>query len=62
MDNPQIYKTLPTKANPWHPKEPGALYNQMIHPITPYGLAGAIWYQGESNRDYPESYGLILKH
>lgn len=61
MDNPQIYKTLPTKANPWHPKEPGALYNQMIHPITPYGLAGAIWYQGESNRDYPESYGLILK-
>lgn len=60
-DNPQIYKTLPKKTNPWSPIEPGALYNQMIHPITPYSLAGAIWYQGESNRNYPDSYGFLLK-
>jgi sialate O-acetylesterase len=26
-----------------------ALYNGMIHPIQPYAIAGAIWYQGESN-------------
>ena len=26
-----------------------ALYNGMIHPMAPYGLRGAIWYQGESN-------------
>lgn len=26
-----------------------ALYNGMIHPMVPYGLRGAIWYQGESN-------------
>ncbi len=25
------------------------LYNAMIHPFVPYGLRGAIWYQGESN-------------
>lgn len=25
------------------------LYNQMIHPLQPYGLRGVIWYQGESN-------------
>ena len=25
------------------------LYNAMIHPLVPYGLRGAIWYQGESN-------------
>jgi sialate O-acetylesterase len=26
-----------------------ALYNAMIHPLVPYGIRGAIWYQGESN-------------
>lgn len=25
------------------------LYNAMIHPFIPYGMRGAIWYQGESN-------------
>ena len=25
------------------------LYNAMIHPLQPYALAGAIWYQGEAN-------------
>jgi len=33
------------------PKGQGAndLYNAMIHPLIPYGIRGAIWYQGESN-------------
>jgi sialate O-acetylesterase len=26
-----------------------ALYNGMIHPLVPYALRGAIWYQGEAN-------------
>jgi sialate O-acetylesterase len=26
-----------------------ALYNGMIHPLVPYPIRGAIWYQGESN-------------
>jgi sialate O-acetylesterase len=26
-----------------------ALYNGMIHPLAPYALRGALWYQGESN-------------
>lgn len=26
-----------------------ALYNGMIHPIAPFAIRGAIWYQGESN-------------
>ena len=30
----------------WKPSE---LYNGMIAPIAPYGVKGAIWYQGESN-------------
>ncbi len=28
---------------------PAVLYNQMIHPLQPYPLAGVLWYQGESN-------------
>lgn len=28
---------------------PSGLYNGMIHPLVPYALRGAIWYQGESN-------------
>ena len=33
-----------------YPTNPTCLYNSMINPIVPYGIAGAIWYQGESNR------------
>ena len=28
---------------------PGHIFNAMIHPIRPYGIRGAIWYQGERN-------------
>jgi sialate O-acetylesterase len=30
-------------------QSPLALYNGMIHPLVPFALRGAIWYQGESN-------------
>ena len=40
---------------PWHADfaawAPGALYNGMIAPLTPFAIRGAIWYQGESNAD-----------
>ena len=26
------------------------LYNGMVHPLVPFGIRGALWYQGESNR------------
>ena len=28
---------------------PSAIYNAMIHPLAPFSMRGAIWYQGESN-------------
>jgi sialate O-acetylesterase len=31
------------------PNVPTVLYNAMIAPLVPYGITGAIWYQGESN-------------
>jgi len=30
-------------------QQPTMLYNAMIHPMVPFALKGAIWYQGESN-------------
>ena len=29
--------------------DPTSLYNAMIHPLVPFAIRGAIWYQGESN-------------
>ncbi len=31
------------------PYLPGTTYNAMIHPLAPFSVAGALWYQGESN-------------
>ena len=36
-------------AGPGHPHAPSVLWNGMIAPLVPYAIAGAIWYQGESN-------------
>lgn len=30
-------------------QSPSSLYNAMLHPLIPYGIKGAIWYQGEAN-------------
>ncbi len=30
-------------------QDPTSLYNAMIHPLVPFAMRGAIWYQGESN-------------
>jgi sialate O-acetylesterase len=38
--------------NPYDsPQAPTTLYNAMIHPLTPFAIRGAIWYQGENNRN-----------
>lgn len=43
----------PPPAWPGHPLAnagaPTGLYNGMVSPIVPFGIRGAIWYQGESN-------------
>ncbi|MDX2200166.1 MAG: sialate O-acetylesterase [Phycisphaerae bacterium] len=46
-------------APPLHelaPSKPSAIYNAMIRPLMPYGIRGAIWYQGESNRTHAAQY------
>jgi len=45
----------------WWSSEPGAAFNAMIAPIVPYGIAGALWYQGETNVGTYPSYSKLLK-
>jgi sialate O-acetylesterase len=35
---------------------PANLYNAMIHPLAPFALRGAIWYQGEANAGRGKAY------
>lgn len=51
LDQPTLstYPKLPPDIAPFDAA--GHLFNAMINPLIPYAIAGAIWYQGESNAD-----------
>ena len=42
------------------PNRPAVLWNAMVEPLLPFGFAGAIWYQGESNRGAPDQYARLF--
>lgn len=44
----------------FHQNSPTALFNGMIAPLVPYGIRGAIWYQGESNIGRAEQYSRLM--
>jgi len=46
---------------PWCPSRPGVVYNSMINPIIPFRLAGALWYQGETNTVAPFTYKKLME-
>ncbi|MDP4222202.1 MAG: sialate O-acetylesterase [Bacteroidota bacterium] len=52
-------KSAPPQEN-LSPQTPTVLFNGMINPIAGYGIRGAIWYQGESNRNEPKEYAKLL--
>ncbi len=39
---------------------PTLLFNGMINPLIPYGIRGAIWYQGESNAERAKQYQRVF--
>ena len=45
-------------VGPWTPT---ALYNGMIAPVAPFGIRGALFYQGESNRYDARGYAALLQ-
>lgn len=40
----------------WPQHTPTVVYNAMIKPIVAYNIKGAIWYQGEDDRHFPQLY------
>jgi sialate O-acetylesterase len=49
-----------TKPRPGPGWKPAELYNGMIAPLVPYAIAGAIWYQGESNAGRAYQYRTLF--
>ena len=50
----------PLPPGPDNPNTPCALFNGMISPLLPYGIRGAIWYQGESNASRAKEYQTLF--
>lgn len=48
-------------TQPWSPVKPGVVFNSMINPLIPFPIAGAIWYQGESNTAAPSTYKDLME-
>ncbi len=48
-------------VNGYRPHVAGKTYNAMIAPITNYRIAGAIWYQGESNTGTASTYQPLME-
>ena len=54
-------KKVDTKTTKTGPNSfPTLLYNGMLNPIIPYGIKGAIWYQGESNASRAQQYKRVF--
>jgi sialate O-acetylesterase len=61
--NPELKASaaLQKDDRPWCPSSPGVVFNSMLNPIIPYRLAGALWYQGESNTGAPATYKKLME-
>lgn len=53
-------KVTDPKSKPRPQNTATCLYNAMINPLVPYSLAGAIWYQGESNAGRATQYRRLF--
>lgn len=53
---------IPVNKMPPHAdiNTPTMIYNAMIHPLTPFGIRGFIWYQGEANTWEPSRYRALF--
>ncbi len=62
VENDPVLKTAAAKigATNWWPNAPGRAYNAMIAPVTSFNIAGAIWYQGESNAGTASTYKQLM--
>lgn len=52
VDNPALKSAVRASS--------GGIYNAMIHPLAPFRIRGAVWYQGESNVGRAYEYRAML--
>jgi sialate O-acetylesterase len=55
-----LTQTSPLPQDPTNTNTPTVLYNGMINPLIPYGIKGALWYQGENNAGKAVQYATLL--
>jgi sialate O-acetylesterase len=54
LDEPRIRRQVPFDVFGWRePTRPNKLYAGMLHPLAPFGIRGALWYQGETECEPP---------
>jgi sialate O-acetylesterase len=56
----QSFKAMPKASLEINSHLPTGLFNAMIHPLVPYSIKGAIWYQGENNVPRAEQYKTLF--
>lgn len=65
VDTVKALEALAVPQSPADPNKATLLYNAMIHPLLPYDICGAIWYQGEANvgraYQYRELFPLLIR-
>jgi sialate O-acetylesterase len=57
FDNKPIPQKLPDSIPN---RTPTIMYNSMLHPYIGYSIKGALWYQGESNRENANEYRALF--
>jgi sialate O-acetylesterase len=50
----------PQPRGPGNPNSPYMLFENMIRPLLPFAIRGAVWYQGESNAGQAHDYRTLL--
>ena len=60
-DDEAAKKTEDAAKRKENPNRPAALFNGMLSTVIPYGIRGAIWYQGESNAGNHQQYAELSK-
>ncbi len=58
LREPALRRLWPEDVLGWRPNiQPSRLYHGMLHPLIPFGVAGVIWYQGETEGEpYQNAY------